>query len=95
MKANTANVWGCIDCTLTHANGECGENPDREPLGLIKPGEELTMGLPAGEHADSCTEVDREEGCDCERQEFSNSDCDLCGSALAGERHAFTVWFDQ
>lgn len=38
----------CIDCMLTHANGECGECPDREPLSLIGEGYSVTMGLSAG-----------------------------------------------
>lgn len=30
--------------------------------------------------------------CDCETDAFARSACDVCGSPLAGERHAVTFW---
>ena len=90
-------IWVCSDCMLVHANGECGEDTDREPWGLLKPGQTVTMGLPADEHSKYCAV--RKTGrwpnnyeCDCERNDFSTSPCEGCGSYLHGDRYAFGLW---
>jgi hypothetical protein len=88
-----ATVWACIDCTSLHANGDVGDPaPEHEPLGLIGPNEHVTLGLVREEH--SCDyDTDWSAGnCQCERDEFSWSSCDTCGSPLGGERHAMTIW---
>jgi len=99
MTAGTClgTIWVCLDCMLVHANGECGENPDRPPLGEIPFGCTLTMGLLAEEHAETCQvritgSWPENYECDCETNTFSTSSCDGCGSVLAGERHAMALW---
>lgn len=87
MNECLGTIWVCVDCMLTHANGECGENPDREPLGLLAE-YEITMGLLREEHHEDC---DSDE-CDCEVISFSAVGCDGCGSPLHGERHAMAIW---
>ncbi len=82
-------VWVCVDCALTHANGECGESSDREPLSAIPAGHTVTLGLLRSEHAPSCDSV---EECDCATDAFSTVPCAGCGSTLAGERHAMALW---
>lgn len=89
-------IWVCVDCLLTHANGECGESPDREPLSLIGDGYSVTLGMLVEEHDDLCRvgyigDSDTYE-CECDRREFSRSGCEGCGSNLDGERHALTLW---
>lgn len=49
----THTIWVCVDCLMMAANGECGENPDRTPLGLLD-GVEATLGLMADEHHEDC-----------------------------------------
>lgn len=86
--ASPVTIWACIDCTLMHANGECTETPDREPLSLIPDGAVVTLGTL--EHEEWC-DPDADE-CECERMDFSKMWCQACGSTLAGERHALTIW---
>lgn len=93
--SETYTIWVCVDCIHVHANGECAEGADREPLALLD-GMDVTMGLMREEHA--CTDEqgrtahDRGEECECETTDFSWTSCDGCGSTLGGERHAMTVW---
>lgn len=94
-------MWVCVCCTLIHANGECCDSDDhggdnRQPWSEVSftDGYSVTMGMLAKEHAEGCTEDDREAGCDCEHRDFSWSRCDGCGSSLGGERYAFTLWRD-
>lgn len=93
---DTYTIWVCADCMLHHANGECGtcyteEGHDRDVFNLYHP-KDLTMGMLDTEH--NCvpdwdgSRID----CDCETDSFSWYPCEGCGSALGGERHAFTVW---
>jgi len=49
----TFTIWVCTDCLMMEANGECGENPDREPLNLLE-GVEATLGLMADAHHEDC-----------------------------------------
>lgn len=95
MSEIVADLSVCIDCMLLHANGEYGpDRPDTEPepLSKIDPGYSVTMGVT--EHADTCTEADREIGCNCEDLGFRTSSCDGCGSYLHGDRYALTLWKD-
>jgi len=90
-------IWLCVDCMVLHANGELPTDPnpeEPEPLCLIGPGEQLTAGMLAEEHECGWTgwSAERPE-CDCERQEFGRHRCGGCGTDLAGERHAATLWW--
>lgn len=93
-------IWVCQCCMLCHANGECCADDEhggdsREPLSEIQPGYSVTAGLLEEEHNENCTPADRDEGCDCDRIEFSTSRCEGCGSFLAGQRYALTLWRDE
>lgn len=84
-------LWVCSDCMLAHhypgeaeASGEC------EPWGAITEGV-VTAGLDCGTPDHYALDPDAHYG-GCERREFDTGDCEGCGSALAGERHAFTWW---
>jgi hypothetical protein len=99
MDAIICNMAVCVCCMLVHANGECCADDShggdsREPWSEVNfaDGYSVTMGLLAEEHGDTCTETDREEGCDCEGPWFSWSRCNGCGSRLGGNRYAFTLW---
>lgn len=99
MDTIACNMWVCRCCMLSHANGECCVDDDHGGDGIepwadvdFAAGYSVTMGLLSEEHADGCTEADREEGCDCEHDTFSKSRCDGCGSFLHGDRFAFTLW---
>jgi len=103
--SDTCTIWVCLDCMLHHANGECGdchtdEGHDREPMGLIDQpmsGRDMvTMGMLKEHHECDTRWSDwRERECGCEVINFSTSSCDGCGSVLHGERHAFTLWFED
>lgn len=85
-------LWVCQCCMLVHANGECcDETHEKKPLSEIKPTDDLSMGLLTEDHADTCTPADREEGCDCEKKEFSWDACDGCGSNDGGDRYGMTL----
>lgn len=85
-----SQVWVCQDCMLIHANGECTHDESQpEPWALWDLSEaEIAMG---GEHSVNCDRSDSYD-CDCETIGFSTSQCAGCGSYLAGERYAFTVF---
>jgi hypothetical protein len=99
------NIWVCQCCMLVHANGECCADDNHggdgiEPWRVIDGTDyTVTMGLLYEEHDEDC-EVFKlrrwpdDYECECERNSFSSSQCDGCGSWLAGERHAFTLWLD-
>lgn len=56
------------------------------------------MGMAREEHAEDClfrtmgSDAPDDYECDCERNTFSTSQCEGCGSWLHGERHALTLW---
>lgn len=94
-------IWVCSCCMLSHANGECCADDThggdgREPLSAIESGYHVAMGMATDEHADGCKvritgeHTDNYE-CDCDRDTFSTSQCEGCGSYLHGERHAMTL----
>lgn len=98
---NLGTLWVCQCCMLVHANGECCPDDSHggdgiEPWATLGDGVEVAMGLDVEEHAEDCQiritgerPVDYE--CDCERSEFSQSQCEGCGSYLHGERFAFAA----
>lgn len=87
----------CIDCMFIHANGEYpGDPADRptdspEAWALIGPGYHVAMG---GDHRETCTDSDRENGCDCDDLGFSHFSCEGCGQNLSGDRFKFTLFRD-
>lgn len=93
-------IWVCMDCMLHQANGECGgchKGHDKEPLSSITDGFTVAMGMPSEEHAEDCetciqARVPDNYECDCERNTFSTSQCEGCGSQLHGERYAMTLF---
>lgn len=62
----------------------------REPLSSLSPNDGLAMGMGSEEHTEGCLPDNYEY--DGETNTFSTSSCDGCGSQLAGERHAMTVF---
>jgi hypothetical protein len=62
----------------------------------------ITLGSLAEEHDSACpvniygthAPLPGDFECDCERDEFSRSQCDGCGTWLAGVREAATGWLD-
>lgn len=91
-----AVLWVCVDCYWTHNYGEPDWECDRKPLALLA-GEDLTAGLTREEHAPDCPAFDSDGDytgaeCDCEHDSFSWRECPGCGSILAGDRYALTVW---
>jgi hypothetical protein len=92
-------IWLCMCCMLIAANGECCDSPEHggdgcEPLSLIDPCEQLTLGLTAEEHHEDCPNHGEWQGeeCGCERVEFRTTSCEGCGSYLHGERNAAMLW---
>jgi len=75
----------CVDCLMGIANGDW---PTVANLGAY----DVTVGhLHIGEWADaSCWHYGAECGddCSCEETEFSSRGCSVCGTYLAGYRHA-------
>jgi hypothetical protein len=62
----------------------------------------VTEGMVVEEHSFDCkysesTGMRAEHGCqfDCEIKSFTWSSCDGCGDTHGGERHAFTLWFED
>lgn len=94
----SSTLWVCVDCYVTEAYGAPSDDPDykpdREPLGLVDEAFELSSGMSREEHDEDCPNREEwlGEDCGCERQEFSWSSCDGCGSTLGGSRYALTVW---
>ena len=81
----TVQLSVCTDCLHLHANGELPADADPtepEPLSLIArdmlAGDSLAMGV--DEHADTCTDEDRQAGCNCADFGKRTSSCDGCGS---------------
>lgn len=77
-------LWVCDDCLFAR-EGDGTENPDREPWGL-EPDTDVTAGLTWDEHSCGDAEANFRDGieCECEQIEFTWSDCEGCGSTLAG-----------
>jgi len=93
-------IWVCQCCMLSHANGECCTDDDHggdgiPPWSSLERGYTMTMGLLDEEHECHDNDGNRPDECDCERDTFSKSRCDGCGSWLAGERQAFALWRNE
>jgi hypothetical protein len=96
--------WACQDCTILLANGDAPAGLSEEQIAEWQTrinektaGCTLTLGMLAEEH--SCLDDfggkpawQAGEECDCERDPFSWSPCDVCGGNLGGERHAVSFW---
>jgi len=91
-KTETVTIWVCVDCLFAR-EGDLDTTPDCEPWNLL-PDDDVSLGITWEEHA--CgkeTTHDVESECDCDRDDFSSRSCDACGSTLAGERQAYTLWY--
>lgn len=95
----TAPQWCCIDCRILEANGDGPAEMSEDDLATWEAGRaaiigdaQITLGMLAEYH--ECTDDDGTiaDECECERNSFSWSPCDMCGSNLGGERAAFTFW---
>jgi hypothetical protein len=97
--------WACTDCMILLANGEdpAGHMTEDEisawhaEIDHRNAGYNLTLGMLAEDHDclddfGGMTAAEADQECDCETHSFSWSACDVCGSALGGERHAVSFW---
>lgn len=105
-KHEATLTWVCVCCLMRLANDDvtgCENScaPDHAPSLLTSyPGDaDLTIGMLIEEHPPECENrqaaeagIANEVECECETITFSKSWCDGCGSPLAGERHAVTMW---
>jgi hypothetical protein len=95
----------CTCCFVALVNGEPCQCPEDDetchPEGLMGKleGEEITPGSFASQHESSClmhlldsADVPGDYECECERSDFSTSQCDGCGTYLAGAREKATGW---
>ncbi len=101
---NAYTIHVCQCCMLMHANGECCADDSHggdgiEPLSDISPDDGLAMGMGSDEHAEGCLQrtlgwdgIPSDYECECERNNFSTSRCEGCGSYLHGSRYAMTVF---
>lgn len=103
MSAQTDVFWSdgkcCQDCLFMLANGDAPADMSPEEFAAWEEGFNattaefhVTLGLASEDHAEECTEADRDNGCDCETDTFSTARCDVCGSWTHGERHAVSLW---
>ena len=102
LEYETSDGWVCIDCLFVLANDDWPEEP--ETVAAIESGLAEVAEMPHGyvslgrlvdedcEHDVEDYETHAEQ---CERQDFSWSSCDLCGSHLGGAREAVTFWWTQ
>lgn len=100
MKIHSGG-WCCTDCLMLFANGETPERmTEKESAAWLAEIDRRTEGLDValgGEHEENCPNVIDGQwmgttDCGCERQEFSWSQCDTCGSRLGGSREAVTFF---
>lgn len=94
MPTPVTSLWVCVDCIMLAANGEVSDPPPACPPMDLLAGHDVTIGLSMADHAEDCPNYPEWIGaeCDCETVAFSTMPCEGCGSRLAGERHAMTVW---
>ena len=89
------NVEVCTDCYYAHHGLEDdGPTPDREPLGLVDPADEITDNTCSnhdGDDENACTYCGQD-GYETGETEFSWSSCEGCGSNLGGARYRLAVW---
>lgn len=95
LKTGQFNVGKvCQDCTMVLVNGDGSGNDsewDEAKYDATCATYSLTPGHPHDAEWHDCHEGRCEDDCDCERTEFSTSECDVCGSRLHGERHDFLM----
>lgn len=94
-------LWVCSDCITQAVTGNDMRDPDepfdKPPLGLLD-GADFSPGLCAEDHDNGCsmrggyTLAGAAEDCGCDRIVFARTRCEGCGSRLAGERFALTLW---
>lgn len=88
----STTIWVCDDCMIAHhypgENESTGEEWRNYSDGSI------TAGILCDKGEDHYWEDEEDHSENCERQDFSWSRCDGCGSTLGGSRYAFTVWED-
>jgi uncharacterized protein YeaC (DUF1315 family) len=92
---------------MSHANGECcdqdhyrdaetGRWTSGAPLSLIRRPFTVAMGMGWEEHSEDCerhiTKGAEGDGCDCETNTYSTSQCEGCGDYLHGTRYALTLY---
>lgn len=97
---NSQVIWLCPGCRdqahgLEGGHRSCRDCSHGAVLNLIGPTDEILPGMREEEHGEHCTAEDRAEGCDCTWRPFSDSSCDGCGCTLAGEREAFTLYWED
>jgi hypothetical protein len=96
---DSCTIWVCQCCMLSYANGECCADDLHGgdsviPWSVENDFSNITMGSRQEEHICGRADDTYFGECDCEVNTFSWHACSGCGSRLAGERHAFTLWFD-
>jgi hypothetical protein len=88
----------CDDCTVTHENSDgSGNSRDWDGARYSRTCAEydLSLGHPHDlpQWFTDCSHIGErcpdDADCDCERTEFSTSECDLCGTNLHGARHHY------
>lgn len=91
--------YACSDCVQLIANGESPvdiSQADSEAwltsVSERNDGYQVTLGMPVEEHNETCTETDRDYGCDCETVSFTWSSCDVCGGNQGGSRDAVSFF---
>jgi hypothetical protein len=98
-----STIHVCVDCHTVYHHAE--DNPDR-PADLPEtwsdvPADrfDVTDGILREAHhatcSNRCPHTAGVVECDCAHDGFSSSSCDGCGSWLAGERFAYTLWERQ
>lgn len=88
----------CNDCLMIRENGDGdGNDPDwdgaqfTETLNTY----DVSLGHPhfLPQWFNDCSHIgescSKDTDCDCERNEFSKTPCDMCGTDLHGERHDY------
>ena len=85
------DVWdgvACADCVVVIANRDYSGFDSGERLGEVLAGVSAAgdVWVSCGGHGEGGCECTDCEMCGCEH--FSSSPCDVCGTTLAGERHA-------
>lgn len=105
VKQRTLSLDLCPDCAaFAHgfSEAERGEDyPDEVTTAMSSyPMGTLTPGLTVDKHADACkiawaTDGSMPDECECERTTFTHSPCDICRRPLAGDREAFTYWYES
>ncbi len=75
MSWEAADIMACVDCMMWIANGDFPESDDSDwkPENVYARWDSSKWNLCCGDSEND--------------EEFSNSECECCGSKLAGSRH--------